>query len=246
MRKKVIMLRSNPFKPDVRVYKEAKSLTKNGFEVKIVAWDRECRFPVRETLDDITIVRIRVLSTYSRGLSQLVKMIIFWIFAVNVLRKLKIDVIHCNDFDTLPIGVFFKSIRKTKLVYDAFENYSTMIRMSTPRLICNIINYVESLLLTKADRIITASSEVKNKLSKRTSKPIETIGNWQEITDKMLNNYVIQKRREVLGFDSNFIVGYIGNFSKQRKIIPMIEAVKRFSDVGAFICGDGPQRQEIE
>ncbi len=38
---KVVMTVSNPFKPDPRVYKEAKSLVKTGHKVIILAWVRE-------------------------------------------------------------------------------------------------------------------------------------------------------------------------------------------------------------
>lgn len=37
------MLLSNGFSPDPRVYKEAVTLVKNGYEVIILAWDREKR-----------------------------------------------------------------------------------------------------------------------------------------------------------------------------------------------------------
>ena len=43
--KKILMLLSNPFRPDVRVYKEAISLIKGGYDVTVVAWDRGKRYP---------------------------------------------------------------------------------------------------------------------------------------------------------------------------------------------------------
>lgn len=39
--KKIVMLLSNGFRPDPRVYQEAVTLVKNGFKVTIYAWDRE-------------------------------------------------------------------------------------------------------------------------------------------------------------------------------------------------------------
>ena len=40
-RRRVLMLLSNPFAPDPRVYKEARTLTRNGYTVTIIAWDRQ-------------------------------------------------------------------------------------------------------------------------------------------------------------------------------------------------------------
>ena len=40
-KRKVCILRSNPVNPDSRVEKEAWTLTKAGYDVHILAWDRE-------------------------------------------------------------------------------------------------------------------------------------------------------------------------------------------------------------
>ncbi|MCK4432384.1 MAG: glycosyl transferase family 1, partial [Methanomicrobia archaeon] len=66
--KKVIMLLSNPFKPDPRVYKEAKSLVNNGYDVTVFAWDRECKYPKKEIIDGIKIERVRLKAPYDSNL----------------------------------------------------------------------------------------------------------------------------------------------------------------------------------
>jgi hypothetical protein len=53
--KKILMLRSNPFEPDERVYKEAKSLLENGYSVTLLCWDRELKFPEEEIFEGISI-----------------------------------------------------------------------------------------------------------------------------------------------------------------------------------------------
>ena len=47
MNNRVVMLRSNPVNPDSRVEKEVLALSKAGFDVQILAWDRcscNCRW----------------------------------------------------------------------------------------------------------------------------------------------------------------------------------------------------------
>ena len=41
---KIIMVLTNGFFPDLRVYKEAKYLSKNGHDVEILCWDRDGRY----------------------------------------------------------------------------------------------------------------------------------------------------------------------------------------------------------
>jgi hypothetical protein len=49
------MRRSNPFEPDERVYKEAKSLLENDYSVTLLCWDRELKFPEEEVFEGISI-----------------------------------------------------------------------------------------------------------------------------------------------------------------------------------------------
>ena len=39
--KKIKMILGNSFKSDIRVLKEARTLVQNGYEVEVLAWDRE-------------------------------------------------------------------------------------------------------------------------------------------------------------------------------------------------------------
>ena len=57
--KKVKMILTNGFGPDVRVYKEAKYLVSEGFDVEILCWDRRSEFidSEYETVDGIFIKR---------------------------------------------------------------------------------------------------------------------------------------------------------------------------------------------
>ena len=53
------MFVSNAFVSDPRVYSEAKSLVQAGFEVTVIAWDRERQNPQRQNWDGIEVVRSR-------------------------------------------------------------------------------------------------------------------------------------------------------------------------------------------
>src|SRR4051812_101005 len=101
-RGRVLMLLSNCFNPDPRVHSEARSLVQNGYEVLVLAWDRERQRPVQEVVDDILIKRIRLRSVHNRGTTQA-----FYIAAANAIMlfrglRYRFDVVHAHDFDTLP------------------------------------------------------------------------------------------------------------------------------------------------
>lgn len=49
--KKILFIRSNPVFPDPRVQKEAKTLSDEGYEVEILAWDRTGKLKKNDNLE---------------------------------------------------------------------------------------------------------------------------------------------------------------------------------------------------
>lgn len=119
---RVVMLLSNPFEPDPRVYKEAKSLAKAGFCVRILAWDRLGTFSPIDEYPEFIVERIQNKSQYGNRLRAAGTFLIFY---WHLLRRLcdlpKVAVIHCHDLDTLPLGFLASRIIGAKLVFDAHE-----------------------------------------------------------------------------------------------------------------------------
>ena len=72
--KKILMLLSNAFDPDPRVHREAAALIRQGYDVRILCWDRDLKASEFETIDGIKIQRVCVKSTHGRGSTQM----FFW------------------------------------------------------------------------------------------------------------------------------------------------------------------------
>ena len=120
--KKVVSIVSNYFEFDNRVLKEALSLKKNGFDPHVVALHKE-GIEEYETVKGIPVHRIK-LRTKNWPKSSFFQFFKYIEFVFKVAFKYwKFNYIHCNDLDTLPIGVFVKVFMnwKTKVVYDAHE-----------------------------------------------------------------------------------------------------------------------------
>jgi len=119
--KKIVMLLTNAFEPDVRVLKEARSLTNNGFSVTILAWDRENRYPKFESIDNIRIERYHLKNGYGQGLKSSIGFLRFYLYIFLRLFNDRINIIHCHDLDTLLVGFLLAKIRGCKIIYDAHE-----------------------------------------------------------------------------------------------------------------------------
>ena len=66
----ILMLLTNAFDPDPRVYQEAKALIEKGYKVSILCWDRDLKSPPLENIDGIHIEQIYVKSIHRRGSTQ--------------------------------------------------------------------------------------------------------------------------------------------------------------------------------
>lgn len=117
--KRILMLLDNPLKSDQRVEKEARSLTRAGFDVTIVASSEDPALPEEETIDGVRIVRW--LSPFfkhplRRGYSAALAA------AADRIQELEISIIHCHDFALLPLAVELKSRHPGSfLTYDSHE-----------------------------------------------------------------------------------------------------------------------------
>ncbi len=239
----VAMVLSNPFEPDYRVYKEACSLIKNGYRVTIFAWDRSCKFPVYQLIDQIVIKRIRVKSPYGTGILKMNAIFSFWLKTIRIIKQENFSIIHCHDLDTLIIGFFFKMLYGKKVVYDAHENFPKMIRMSSPYVIMFVVKIFEDFLIRFVDAIVTASSVLGDEFRRKTAKPVITIGNWHDLQN--IDDSLVQKIRKKYKKDAKLLITYIGNLDQSRSIVPMIEAVRLEREVHFLICGAGAQKKAV-
>ncbi|HOH08693.1 MAG TPA: glycosyltransferase family 4 protein [bacterium] len=152
--RRIVMLLSNPFEPDVRVLKEARSLSEAGYAVTVLCWDRLGRFPVEEQLEKIHIRRIQIRASYGGGVHLLWSFIRFNLALVSRLLREELEVIHCHDLDTLPAGYIASRLRRKALVYDEHESeYFTQL----PALLRGVFRRMEAFLARRAELVLVTN-----------------------------------------------------------------------------------------
>lgn len=216
--KKVLMLRSNPFAPDERVYKEAKSLINNGYDVTVLCWDRELKLPQKEVFDGIKIERIGPKAGYASLKELLFKMPLFWIKLFKKAYGNEFDVVHCYDYDTLPAGVWLKLFKRKKLVYDALELF---LSYTGDKLVDNGMFFIERIHLPFIDALIYTNEERLKIFLERTSLNKKTI---------IIHNYPELGIKPKIKADK-LIFQYNGRIEKDRNIFNIVKAFKEFKNV---------------
>lgn len=245
----VNMFLANAYRPDIRVEKEATTLNEIGYPVTITAWDRLGEMTPAETRGSIRIQRIQKIRTkYGGGIRQLLHTPRFWREAIKIGRLNNPRIVHCHDLDTLYIGVRLKQQLNCKIIYDAHEDYPALMSLYLPHLAIRPLMYWERILMRYADGIITASSVLADKY---TAAGFSNITNVPNVHDLNLFDSVSDEASERTRLKLNLepgklIITYIGGFSRNRLLLPLIEAAGSLENTTLLIFGDGHQREEVD
>ena len=245
-RKRVLMLLTNAFDPDPRVHQEALSLIQNGYDVTLLCWDRDFKFPPQEVIDGIKIQRIHVRSTHGRGATQAPFLFLFWLRAYAKAVSKDFGILHCHDFDTLPIGYLLARQKKAKLIYDAHESYVDML-INIPIWFKKAIYKTENFLLQRIDLLITVGEILRETFEKRGVRRSCVVGNWKNPDEFKFPQKILEKEKQRLQISNGqLVVSFIANLGKERQLTQLVEAVKDTPSVTLVVGGDGPCRGVVQ
>ena len=210
------MILSNPFRPDIRVYKEARTLIKNGYEVTIICWDRAGDFPEKEIIDCIQILRVG--PTFDGGGIGvfIIKLLHFWVNAFTIAVKIKPEIIHSHDFDTLPISFIISKFHGSKIIYDAHEIYSAMLGPDRGETILGqIIDRAEGFFMRRVDHTITINDKLAEHFRKRGAK-VSVVSNCHPLKAQPWKS---KSLRQKLNIENDFVILYIGVLEPDRFLV---------------------------
>ncbi len=242
-----VMLLSNAFRPDPRVLKEAESLVTLGYQITIICWDRASEMKPEENLESgVHVIRVQSIpSAYGTGMKQLFRLPRFWLATLPILNRLDPDLIHCHDFDTLPIGLLWGKIHHRPIVYDAHEYYAQLCK---PRLqglsgalLYRFIGVAERLSARRASAVVTVD-DLLGSVYDRINRQVVIIGHYPNRSFAKEPNPVFTRR------DLTLI--YVGRLSIDRGLLSYANILRalcqqnipaRLKLVGVFTSADEEQ-----
>lgn len=240
MKKKVVILLTNPLEMDNKVCNEAKALANAGFDVIVYAWDREGKYSNKtdDIVNEIKVKRVLIKSSYGHGLRQLFGFISFWIVVFWRLMIFNFDIVHCVDLNTLAPGFLAAKIKRRKIIYDSHEDFPASMLDAKSKCLAPLAEKVESFIIKRVNMIITVSDKIADILKKRGAKKIHVI-----LTTKSLSEYnyteeeLINLRRK-FGLEKKFIFLYMGLLYHYRNLLEIIEIFKNYvSEESVFLIG---------
>ena len=177
--KRVLMLLSNPFRPDPRVHREAVSLVKAGYMVTIICWDRDMKHLAKETIDGVEIIRMGPAAGWGDSRNFIKSLPKFWKNLRKVAGALEFDIIHAHDLDTLSPGLRLASKRKVPIVYDSHELYHEMAGENLSGFLLGTLARYERRMVRKPQVMITVNEPLAEVFRGYGAKDVRVIMNCQ-------------------------------------------------------------------
>jgi glycosyltransferase involved in cell wall biosynthesis len=244
--KNVISIVLNNFTNDSRVLKEGVSLQNAGYNVTVIAL-HENDLLEYEQVQALPIHRVRLKSrAWLKWKSIQILKYLEFVFRVTKLYRNKIDIVHCNDLNTLPIGVLIKKISKRtiKIVYDAHE-YETEAN-GLKGLQKQLSKWLEGFLIRFVDQVITVSDSIANEYVRLYSIPKPHLVLNCPFYQQVEKQDIFRETFEIRNDQQVFL--YQGGLSKGRGIELLLEAFSSFNDDSkVLVCmGYGPLEKLVQ
>ena len=247
------MLVANGYAPDPRVHKEAKTLQEKGYSVSVVCWDRERRRKMFEVIDGIHVRRFRYLiptGFLSFAISGLLFLIDCTILLLREIpRKNEKIVIHCHDFNTLPVGYLLRCWNNDRfwLVYDSHESFPHLLQTIAPRIVVDVVQALENRMLDRVDALITANDMILQSLHPSSQILSAAIYNTPPLSISSSSRAPLGKEtlelRDKFGPES-FVLLYYGALLRYRGLYQLLDAADLakhlVKKVIFVIVGNGP------
>jgi len=209
----VLILAPVHFYDDVRVFqKEAKTLAANRYRVLLLA--RAERSLIEEGVEVVP------LPTFESRLLRFLNLPrIFW-----VTLKLKSDVYHLHNPDTLPIALLLKMLGR-RVIYDTHEDFSRAIlgRKWMPRLIRPFIAKGVAFFELVVGRIVDQAIVTQTDMQRRLGKKAILVDNAPISQGPLVDKAYTYAR--TLADDDCFRLVYIGLIGTSRGLFTMVDAL---------------------
>lgn len=228
--KKICIFTSVHLAFDVRIfYKEARTLTKTGYDVILIAQHNR-----NEKVDGVKIIALpKPHNRFQRILGTT-----FCILKIAL--KEKADVYHFCDPELLFVGILLKFFTQAKVIYDVFEDVPKQILAKEyipfylRPIISKMFAIVEKICFSFFDVVIVAGEDIATHFP--FSKKITIVRNFPSL--EMVKKVDMKKEREK-GKEPIVLI-YAGGLTRDRGIKEMVQAVHHLKNnaklvlVGSF------------
>ena len=217
------MLFSMSFQPYqgryLRVYNQARTLVDAGYEVRLLAWDRDGGSPEEEVRDGIVIRRFHIPAGVGQGPRNAFNIWKFNWAAFRYLMTHPFDIVHCYNLDAVVMSLAAARLRKKKAVLDLCEPEYYAFWDKKFSWLLKGINQLEIGLARRFDHLFVHNLYQVRKFRSRGISHLTQVGSYP---NRAMMPSEIKKRAE-----GEFVIGRIGTIYEDNGIEELIGAFGR-------------------
>jgi glycosyltransferase involved in cell wall biosynthesis len=222
-----------------RVFKQARSLARAGYRVTVIGLG----VPGQASSEQTEGFTIRRTPAAARRWPFPLSWLRFYIAAWRLLSPVQpAAAIHCNDLDTLPIGILLGRRWGAPIVYDAQDLYPDQDHI--PRWLAPLLRAAERGLVRRVQRITVVNDEIGEVMRRRYQARIDAV---------ILNCAPLNKDNEApslrdqLGIpEEETVVVYSGALAPHRGLEHSLLALKELDGTRLVFLGEGELREKLE
>jgi len=226
---------------DSAAYKIARALSKGGYQVNLLIWDRSGR-RIEEPSHRYTVYAFDFKAPVDR-IEGVPFLPLFWLYEFVFLVKHKAQIYHACDLDTLFPALAAARITGAKLFYSILDFYANNIPVDsfgrTGKITRRAIEALEKTCIGFADVVAIVDESRRSEIEGARTKKVIVLYNSPE---DMRREETIEPKRKL----QDLVVFYGGLLIKDiRGIEQMIEAVKQVDGVRLVLAGSGPDESYL-
>lgn len=240
---RVDVLLAVAYDPDVRVRRITQALATHGYDVRILAWDRDGTRPARERDGVVAIERVRVLSKWGRGPVQAFHLARVALSYLRRVRRRRPAMLHAVDLPMLAVAIAIAPLAgRPRIVYEAFEVYSVMVSHRMPRPLLWLIQGLERWLPRRAELVITPGQSREQHFA-RLGIRSTLVPNWIDPPARRTGR---PQARAAFGLGPEQVaIVYAGSLHATRDIDALLGHAERRPDHVVLIAGRGDDEERL-
>ena len=232
---KVTLVRSRAIDPAIN--KVAKALSENGYDVKLLVWDRSGNKNT-ENIDGYTIHRFGFKAPHDK-LSIVFYLPIWWSYELFFLLRQKNEIIHVCDLDTLIPAIIAKKLKKTKLYYTIYDFCADNLPNKFPNTLRDFVTFLEIVGIKFSDVLFLVDECRLQQVKKAKIKSLVYIYNTPpDYFKTRLTNYSTT--------GEELRIFYAGLLHKSRGLEYILRAIRDVNNVKLVVAGTGPNKHLFE
>ncbi|NRQ01175.1 glycosyltransferase [Marinobacterium sp. xm-d-530] len=243
---RLLHLSHSDIRVDSRILKEMGAAARNGFVVSGVGLEDESPKSHKSSALDITSIRVksRRYRYIPKGIRALVIYLEIVLRVFPLVRKVRPDVVHCNDFIMLPLAYLFKFAFRYKLVYDAHELESNRNGLSEFK--GRLIYRLERWFWSAVDGLVVVSPSIDTWYQTNIGSKLSTVVmNSPVYSDNATSDKQYLRDKFSIPRDATLFI-YVGLLMRGRGLDLVLEAFEDHPSSHLVFLGGGEYSERIK